>query len=161
MPPGAESRTRALVVVTIAVVTIACGGASNPDLGLGNDGGAADGASDGGDGGSDARADGGPFACNLDGGPFPTLSDGCTGNDACVVGIHQIDCCGSKIALGLNHALLNTFQKDEAEWEASCPLCGCPPKPLLAQDGKSGQPADVRVLCDMSSGSGKCKTFFP
>jgi hypothetical protein len=164
MPHDPRGRTKALVVASFALVAIACSGASGQDLGLAEGGagdGSAQGGGDGGDAGSDARVEGGPLTCNVAGGPFPTLNNGCTGNDACVVAIHQIDCCGSNIALGLNHAVLNTFQRNEADWEASCPKCDCALKPLLAEDGKSGQQADVRVMCDFTTGTGKCKTYFP
>jgi hypothetical protein len=139
---------------------LACSGATATDL-LGD--AAADGTTDGttADGSSsdasagDVGPDGFPGACTPDGG-FPNFQKGCGGNANCIVKLHQIDCCGSMIAIGLNHAEFAAFDTAEQAWEAACPKCKCPPKPTVAEDGNSGPNANVKVSCD----NGTCKTTF-
>jgi len=105
----------------------------------------------------DARAG----AC--DAGTFPTFDKACTDTPNCVIGLHQIDCCGTLVAIGLNHAFLDAFNKAEAEWRQACPsACGCAPGPTRAEDGKVGPSQNVRVQCDsIGNGMRACTTSFP
>lgn len=150
---------RRLLSALFATVTIlACSGATSTDL-LGDAGGTADGAA--GDGSAtdassvDAGRDGFPGACTPDGG-FPSFQKGCGTADNCIIKLHQIDCCGSIIAIGLNHSEFTPFDQTEQAWEAACPRCKCPAQPTVAEDGKSGLNADIKVKCD----NGVCRTVF-
>jgi hypothetical protein len=70
---------------------------------------------------------------------FPKFDKGCTADINCAYGLHQVDCCGSKIAIGFNHAYKDAFDKAELAWETACPAaCDCLAKPTLAEDGKTG-----------------------
>ena len=69
--------------------------------------------------------------------PFPTLDKGCTDSTNCSDGFHQIDCCGTLVAVGFNHAQRDTFNTAEQTWELTCPACGCAAQPTKAEDGKT------------------------
>jgi hypothetical protein len=82
------------------------------------------------------------------GNPFPTFPKGCTGADNCSFGLHQVDCCGSFVAIGFNHAYYDGFNQAEQSWEQTCPACGCAAQPTLAEDGRSCLSTAVVVSCD-------------
>jgi hypothetical protein len=105
--------------------------------------------------------DGRPGAC--DAGTFPTFDKGCTDTPNCVIGLHQIDCCGTLVAIGFNHAFRDAFDQAEAAWRQACPaLCGCVAGPTRAEDGKVGSSQNVRVQCDsIGNGMRACTTSFP
>jgi hypothetical protein len=105
--------------------------------------------------------DGGRLTCDPD--TFPGFDDGCTNSQSCSFGFHQVDCCGTLVAIGFNHALVDSFDKAEASWRAACPAnCGCPPGPTRTDNGDTGDKSDVAVRCEGQSGSfGSCVTYFP
>jgi hypothetical protein len=88
---------------------------------------------------------------------FPTFDKGCTSTDNCSDGFHQVDCCGSLVAVGFNHAQRDAFDAAEQAWETTCPACGCAAQPLKADDGKTCAMNAVTVSCD----SGMCTTHCP
>jgi hypothetical protein len=88
---------------------------------------------------------------------FPTFVKGCTNSDSCVIGYHQVDCCGTLIAIGINHSERDAFDAAEAAWEATCPACGCAAQPTKTEDGRTGTMANITVTCD----SGMCITHAP
>jgi hypothetical protein len=102
-----------------------------------------------------------PMTC--DAGVFPTFDSGCTDTINCSFGLHQIDCCGTLVAIGFNHAFRDAFDKAEANWRMACPAaCGCMAGPTRAEDGKVGSSQNVMVTCETRGpGSGRCTTFFP
>jgi hypothetical protein len=90
--------------------------------------------------------------------PFPTTFDkGCTATDNCVSAFHQVDCCGSLVAVGINHAQRDAFDTAEQAWEQTCAACGCAAQPTVADDGKSCAMSAVTVSCD----TGTCTTHCP
>ncbi len=102
-----------------------------------------------------------PMTC--DAGTFPTFDNGCSDTINCSIGLHQINCCGTLLAIGINHAFRDAFDKAEASWRMACPAaCGCVAGPTRAEDGKVGSSQSVMVTCESSGpGSGRCTTFFP
>jgi hypothetical protein len=88
---------------------------------------------------------------------FPMFETGCDGNSAnCTVGFHQIDCCGSLVAIGINHGVIDQFTPAETIWDAMCGACNCPPAPIAAQDGKTTtMKSSVGVKCENM----QCVTF--
>lgn len=100
---------------------------------------------------SDAPADGPVLSC-LDPSTFPTFDKGCTYDFNCSYGLHQLDCCGSRLAIGFNHSQATAFDAAEKSWEMTCPMCGCATKPTAAEDGSTN--TTFYVKCD----SGKCMT---
>jgi hypothetical protein len=85
--------------------------------------------------------------------PFMTFDRGCTNNDSCSFGMHQLSCCGSQQAIGFNHAQTNAFAAAEIAWEATCPGCACPAALPIDDEGKTCN-AMPTVSCD----NGMCFT---
>ncbi|HEX7604142.1 MAG TPA: hypothetical protein VF316_21135 [Polyangiaceae bacterium] len=107
-------------------------------------------------GAADASTEGGfPAACTVDGG-FPGFVKGCSVTAGCVSKLHQIDCCGSMIAIGINHSEATLCDQSELAWENACPKCQCAAKPTMAEDGSTGLNANVKVNCESLT----CKTSF-
>jgi hypothetical protein len=169
-----------LVAALLVLPAAACGGSTTTSGDLfaqGGDDAAADGTSgaDGGTSGDDAGGpgrDGGPSAdagasdaaaldCFLpDGGVRPEWK-ACTSAQACTEKLHQLNCCGSELAVGLNHAFVNAFGKCEAAWDAKFPGCGCAAAPTMTENGDTlGQGGTIVVECvDIrSNGVGVCRT---
>ncbi len=134
---------------------VACGGVTPPDItDGGGDGSSSDGSSNG-----DAKGDGSIGMCPS--GNFPTYEKGCTTNDNCSFGLHQVDCCGTLSAIGFNHSFKTAFDSAEQTWQASCPACGCMAGPTKAESGMTCDQGKIGVKCDTSGtgGTGKCTTF--
>ncbi len=137
------------------------GGGGTDGGGGGTDGGG--GGVDGGGGGTDGGGgdvDGG--GGDTDGGAgmecsaFPTFERGCSAGGNCVIGYHQLDCCGSLRAIGINHSDRDAFDTAETACEATYPECDCAAQPTEADDGSTGT-GDATVDCV----SGTCTTSYP
>lgn len=87
---------------------------------------------------------------------FPTFSKTCTGAADCVIGIHQINCCGSKKALGISQAEQARFDADEKICEAQYPGCGCAAAPTVAEDGKT---EDIGKMIVVECQANQCTTL--
>jgi hypothetical protein len=83
---------------------------------------------------------------------FPTFLKECGGDGDCTFGKHQINCCGTKVAIGMTASAKPAFDEAEKTCEGQYPGCGCAEFPTTAEDGKTG---DIAVHCD----AGKCMTF--
>jgi hypothetical protein len=113
-----------------------------------------DGASPGDDGTAPGDAVAGVM-CTGTSGVFPTFDKTCTIAEDCVIGIHQTNCCGATIAIGLTKAEQPRFAAAEAQCVAQYPPCACPTTPTVAEDGRNpiaGQ--SIVVECQ----SRKCMT---
>lgn len=55
-----------------------------------------------------------------------TVDRSCTTDADCVVRVHQTDCCGSTVAIGVSASAVASFDPAEAACMASYPGCGCP-----------------------------------
>src|SRR5690606_36562188 len=88
----------------------------------GDAGSTADAGSDAGGASSDAGSDASAGACDFTG----DLERGCTNDARCVVAVHQTDCCGNTVAIGINHSAHDLFDAAEAVCRATYPACGCP-----------------------------------
>jgi hypothetical protein len=87
---------------------------------------------------------------------FPVFDSSCGDGRDCRAAIHQIDCCGSRRALGINYLEEDRFNEAEAVCEAQYPACECPDRGILADDGQSTyEAADVGAFCN----EGSCATF--
>ena len=95
------------------------------------------------------------MACTADG-AFPDFEKGCGSPENCIIKLHQVDCCGSREAIGVNHSQFEPFDAAETAWEGACPACGCAAQPTLAEDGQTGPNRSLKVDCV----EGMCKTFF-
>ena len=69
--------------------------------------------------------------------------------------VHQINCCGTEIATGLNHSERAAFDSFEAACVVTYPGCGCASLETMADDGTTGW-GDASVSCVV----GTCTTSF-
>ena len=116
------------------LVAVGCGGSSSGDGNSGGTGGSgATGGATGGVGGSGGTT-GGSGGTNPDGGSACFDATGtltsydvktCTG-DTCAILVHQTDCCGSTLLMGVEASHLAEMQACEKAWRATLPACGCP-----------------------------------
>ena len=86
--------------------------------------------------------------CGGANGVFPTFDKTCSIADDCAIGIHQTNCCGATLAIGLARAELTRFAADEKVCVDQYPPCACPATPTAAEDGHTpiaGQ--DIVVDC--------------
>lgn len=93
--------------------------------------------------------------CNHD--AFPSFDRTCSTDSDCTVGVHQTDCCGTQVALGMSASQLSQFQYLEDLCEAQYPACGCASGGLRTDDGMHAPTDDtssVIVRCD----AGRCAT---
>lgn len=86
---------------------------------------------------------------------FPTFSKACAGDGDCFAAYHQINCCGSLIALGLATSDKPAFEAAEKICGEQYPGCGCASQPTLAEDGYSAGVNPIAVKC----AGGKCATY--
>jgi len=127
--------------------------ASSPEPPPSADGSAAD-APLAGDGGP--AADAAPAAALC--GPqkaFPTFGRYCRGNADCVAVLHQSDCCGTFVALGISGGERARFDESEQACRASYSPCMCAPRQLTTDDGSV-----VRDLTEVVAAcvAGECTT---
>jgi len=96
-----------------------------------------------------------PAACG-NGQAFSTFTKACTNSDSCSFGLHQLNCCGSQLAIGFNHSVVASFQAAEAAWEATCSACACAAAAPLVEDGKSCK-GTIGASCDNGMCTTHCK----
>lgn len=80
---------------------------------------------------------------------FGTFEKGCSGDVACALVDHQTDCCGSILAMGINHSEQTRFASAEATCSAQYPMCDCMAQ-LKTEDGVSvpfDQKDQIAVKC--------------
>jgi hypothetical protein len=87
---------------------------------------------------------------------FPVFGRTCLDDGDCFVGLHQIDCCGTRAALGLSTTEREAFFAAEGACSSMYPACGCPEGETSADDGSSCFETPV-VHCD----GGGCVTSCP
>jgi hypothetical protein len=93
-----------------------------------------------------------------DDGVFPSFDVACDGEADCAIVLHQADCCGSRVALGVRSDQVHTFDIAEAVCVSQYPECGCAAQPTTAEDGQTAASEDlIEVTCD----AGSCTTFVP
>jgi len=88
---------------------------------------------------------------------FPAFSRACEQDSECAVAIHQINCCGSKVAIGINALVKSVFAAEEAKCEGQFPKCKCMQLPTKADDGKTAPDDAFAAKCDQK----QCSSFVP
>lgn len=89
---------------------------------------------------------------------FPAFDKACTAAADCVIKFHMVDCCGSRVSIGINASESAAFDQAEAICDAMYPGCGCAAMPTKAEDGKTALDENtIQVDCL----SGACSTFVP
>jgi len=90
--------------------------------------------------------------CGGDTRVFPEFDRACTEPADCAVALHQVDCCGSLVAWGINSAELARFDKAEKLCGEMFPICDCAPMPTLVEDGSSTELNEtIAVTCEAGS----------
>ncbi|MEZ4300653.1 MAG: hypothetical protein R3B70_37295 [Polyangiaceae bacterium] len=80
--------------------------------------------------------------------PVPPLYKACASVDDCVLKYHQVDCCGTSDAIGMNAAQAPAFDDAEATCKADYSPCGCPASYTSTEDGKKASSfGDIDVRC--------------
>ena len=98
--------------------------------------------------GADALVDPSQVSCGGASPKFPAYATACASDADCAVGLHQIDCCGSQVAVGVASGALSSFAAAEAICAEQYPDCKCAQKPPLAQDGVYvADPAGIVARC--------------
>jgi hypothetical protein len=143
----------------------ASGGDSGSGTGTGGSSGSASGtggaSAAGGSGGSTAGAAGastGGTSAGSECADFPVFERACWDDAWCVTAFHQIDCCGTRIAMGLFHTAVPTFDAAEAACVGTYGPCFCPPQ---ATTTDTGQTASDESLIAVQCRSGLCTTYVP
>ena len=96
--------------------------------------------------------------CDDPKGSFPALAKACTSDTDCFVAQHQINCCGTKLAIGLAHSDKAAFEAAEAVCQSQYPGCGCAQFETMAEDGYSSfTDGDFAATCQ----AGLCRTSVP
>jgi hypothetical protein len=98
------------------------------------------------------------IACGGDMPFFPEFDRSCAAPADCALGFHQLDCCGSLAALGINADAAKLFAEAEAECMMQYPQCDCATKPTVADDGNSSPDNNV-IAVDCVAG--QCRSFVP
>lgn len=124
----------------------------------GGDGGAGGSGGNGGAGGSGGNGGGSSVQCVGDMPMFPTFDKTCAMSTDCITVMHQVNCCGTRAAMGINSAEQKAFADAEATCEMQYPACGCAAMPTTTEDGKSAtDETQIQVACM----NGQCLTFLP
>lgn len=145
-------------------VLLSCGGSvSVPAEDAGAD--VAQPSEDAADAGGDAASDAPVIACWIDAAPlgwcpgmFPTTFDkSCNTDTDCAIAFHQVACCGTELAMGINSAQLAAFDAAEKAWRAKCPPCDCPKRATGTESSTCCFNPSVAVRC----AAGQCRTGCP
>jgi hypothetical protein len=90
--------------------------------------------------------------------PFPEFDKSCTAVEDCFVALHQVSCCGTLVAIGLNVADQPTFNEVEMVCVSEYPECECAPGPIVTDDGSETEDFTmITVECVQNS----CTTTVP
>lgn len=88
--------------------------------------------------------------------PFPAQDRTCTNGADCVAVLHQSDCCGTVVAIGISGTQRSRFDADERACRATYQQCMCAPRQLATDDGsRLRDQAEVAVSCT----EGLCTTY--
>lgn len=79
---------------------------------------------------------------------MPPFSKGCLKPVDCAVVMHQTDCCGNTLAVGVNASVAADFKIEEKQCAATYPGCGCPSGPPMTEDGSTASfNGEIGVAC--------------
>jgi hypothetical protein len=88
---------------------------------------------------------------------FPTFAKACSSDADCFIALHQINCCGTLVALGYSTSARAAFAAAESTCEGMYPGCGCAQGPTKAEDGRTDLQGTISVRCS----AGTCNTYVP
>lgn len=91
-----------------------------------------------------------------DAGCLPPPDRSCAAASDCALLNHQIDCCGSEIALGIASSARPAAEQAEGVCAAQWPKCKCLARETVADDGKGiGDASGLELRCT----AGRCESF--
>lgn len=91
-----------------------------------------------------------------DAGCLPPPDRACSSASDCALLNHQVDCCGSEVALGLASGARAAAEQQERVCAAQWPRCKCVAQQTVADDGKPfADAAGVKVRCV----AGRCESY--
>ncbi len=106
------------------------------------------------------------FDANFDGdaslacGFVATLNRVCTTDLDCAGDLHQINCCGTHAAIGMNVSEVASFSELEATCAASYPRCRCAVFPTQTDSGETLEvEGDLQVACVSRGPTNICLTY--
>jgi hypothetical protein len=89
----------------------------------------------------------------------PTTYEACAADIDCVIRLHQQDCCGTHISIGVTKSMAASYDMCETAWDAHFPACGCAARATTAQDGKVVGTTSTEVVHCVHAASGMlCQT---
>jgi hypothetical protein len=97
------------------------------------------------------------LVCESRAATFPTLEKACEVATDCFVALHQQDCCGTEVAIGLARSAEVAFTRTETTCSAGYPGCECAQQPTMAEDGRTNIQGTIDVRCT----GGACETYVP
>lgn len=108
---------------------------------------------------TDADASSGAFqlVCESGGTTFPTLDKACSAPSDCFIAAHMMNCCGTRVAIGLNVSSQSAFTAAETACSNAYPACGCAELPMQAEDGRREDMGTIQVDCRDQ----RCFTYVP
>ena len=93
-----------------------------------------------------------------DAGCLPPPGRACAAATDCALLNHQVDCCGSQVALGVASAARAAAEQQELVCAAQWPRCRCVAQQTVADDGKPfADAAALKVRCV----AGRCESYVP
>ena len=82
----------------------------------------------------------------------------CTTDADCVAVVHETNCCGGMLWIGIRTSALQMFTTLEGQCQASYPGCGCFDNTDSTDDGsRIASPSSAAATCQ----AGVCKTYAP
>lgn len=87
---------------------------------------------------------------------------GCSSDDDCRIGLHQINCCGTHYAVGFKASEEAAFDSMEAVCAASYPRCRCAVGPTGTDSGETVVPGEsdaIQVACVSRGPTSVCLTY--
>lgn len=108
--------------------------------------------------GSTGDTDGSGISCTSEPQVFPSFDRTCAAAEDCSLVFHQLDCCGTLVAWGLNSNDAKPFAEVEAMCQMQFPMCDCSPMPTVTDDGKTVEDAATIMVACMD---GSCHSFVP
>lgn len=137
----------------LALALVACSGPSAPND-AGRDAGAVP---------ADAGRDAAPYDAGNPCDSIDGLDRSCTfGDDStCAAALHQVDCCGTYVSIGIGADERARFANLERLCEGTYPACDCPPGPTTTDSGETytDPAAIVMVGCIAIPAGTQCMTY--
>ncbi len=86
---------------------------------------------------------------------FPTFDRRCAAATECAAVLHQTDCCGTFVAMGLRASERGGFDAAEMRCQSMLPGCGCASRETTDDDGNPVQGSGVAMI-DARCRDGRC-----